>query len=165
MMISSRILLLFLIIPAIELVLLVRMGQWVGFWPTVGMIVLTGAGGGYLAKREGLSVWMRFNENLSRGGLPGRELMDGIIILCSGILLLAPGVLTDIVGLVGLFPPTRTLIRTYALNRIERSLHAGTMRVGIFGAFTPSGFGAPPEPAEGQWAGTPKDTPDYARRP
>lgn len=165
MTIFGRLLLLFLIVPAIELALLIRVGQWVGFWPTLAMILLTGVAGSYLAKREGLGIWRQFNENISSGGLPGRELMDGIIILCSGALLLAPGVLTDVAGMFGLFPPTRSLIRKYALRRIERTMRTGTLRVGLFGGFGPGGFGAPPNERGDAWAGTPRETPTYTNSP
>jgi len=129
----GRLLLLFTIVPVVELVLLVWMGGRVGFWPTVGLIVVTAFAGAWLAKREGLSVWARFQRRLASGGLPGRELTDGLIILVSGALLLTPGVLTDVVGMLGLLPPSRAAIRAYLSGRMQRAVAGGTAQVMTFG--------------------------------
>lgn len=116
----ARLLALFLITPVIELALLIQLGNWIGFWPTIGIIALTGITGTYLARREGLSVWGRFNDRLASGDLPGRELLDGVIILVAGALLITPGVITDVVGFVGLIPATRSLIRRRLSARFQR---------------------------------------------
>jgi len=143
----ARLVILFLITPAIELALLLKVGQLIGHWETVGIIVLTGLAGSYLAKREGLSAWQRLNQSLSKGGLPGKELVDGVIILVAGALLITPGVLTDVVGFMGLIPPTRALIRKLIMNRVKKKMEDGSLNVqfGFFGGF-PSGNddGEPP---------------------
>ncbi|WP_022836562.1 FxsA family protein [Salisaeta longa] len=149
----ARLLFLFLTVPAVELALLLQIGQRIGFWPTVGIIVVTGVVGSYLAKREGLAAWKRLNDKLGRGGLPGRELMDGVIILMAGALLLTPGVLTDVVGLLGLLPPSRALIRRYVLKRIERKMQHSTgtasIQWGFFGG--PGGGNASSTDAPSAW--------------
>lgn len=134
MKILARLLALFLIMPVVELFLLLQFEEWTDQWTggyglivTLGLILLTGVTGGYLAKREGLSVWGRLKKQLDFGGLPGRELMDGAIILVSGALLVTPGVLTDFFGLAGLFPPTRALIRKVVMRRFERAVQSGTI--------------------------------------
>ncbi len=131
----ARLFAFFLIIPVIDLALLLRISQWIGFWWTVALIVGTALIGSYLSKREGLAVWRRLQDQLSAGGLPGRELLDGVIILIAGGLLIAPGVLTDTMGILGLFPPTRALIRKLAMRRIKKKMREGTLqtRFGIFG--------------------------------
>lgn len=106
-----RLFLLFVVVPAIELMLLIEIGGIIGTLPTFGIIVATGLAGSALARSQGLSVWRRFQTRLSEGRMPGDELIDGLIILVSGALLLTPGVLTDVVGLAGLVPFTRRLIR------------------------------------------------------
>lgn len=109
--IGMRLILLFVVVPAIELMLLIEIGQVIGTLPTFGLILVTGLAGSALARTQGLSVWRKFQARLSAGRMPGDELIDGLIILVSGALLLTPGVLTDIVGLAGLIPLTRRLIR------------------------------------------------------
>lgn len=136
----GRLILLFLLMPAVELGLLIQVDKLIGFWPTIGMIILTGIAGSYLARREGLSVWGRLNDRLNAGGLPGKELLDGVIILVAGALLVTPGVLTDVIGFLGLIPWTRAGIRKVVMNRIQKKVDSGglQMQFGFFGG----GFGA-----------------------
>jgi UPF0716 protein FxsA len=136
----GRLLALFLVVPLVELVLLVWIGGRVGLWPTLGLLVATALAGSWLAKREGLAALGRFQARLAAGQLPGRELTDGLIILVAGVLLLTPGILTDVAGLLGLLPPTRAWIRRRLEARVQRALAGG--RVGVFSAGRP--FGAPP---------------------
>lgn len=165
----GRLLALFLIVPVVELALLIQLGGLIGFWPTIGIIVLTGITGTYLAKREGLSVWRRFNDRLKQGQLPGRELLDGVIILVAGALLITPGVLSDIAGLIGLVPVTRGVLRRYLDARIQKASKQGSVFFSFGGSapFSSSGahFGeseAPPLAEEGsKWQGQPRDRPEY----
>lgn len=131
----ARLFFLFLVTPTVELILLFKVGEVIGSWPTVALIIATGVAGSYLARREGLSAWQRLNQSIARGGLPGKELLDGVIILVSGALLITPGVLTDIVGFSGLLPPTRALIRTFIMKRVKRKMEDGSlnMQFGFFG--------------------------------
>jgi len=112
------IVLLFIVLPFIELSLLLEIGSKIGGLNTIGIVVATGILGGYLAKREGLLVWRRFQAKLAMGGLPGDEIFDGVIVLASGALLITPGVITDFVGLLGLLPPTRMLIKQQLRKRV-----------------------------------------------
>ena len=144
----ARILALFLILPAVELALLMYVSTIIGFWETVAIIVVTGIVGGLLAKREGVSAWNRLNRKMAGGGLPGDELVDGVIILIAGALLVTPGVLTDVVGFMGLIPPSRRMIRRYALKRFRKKAEQGQM------GFYMGGFGQAP-------GASPYDTPPY----
>lgn len=165
----GRLLALFLIVPVIELALLIQIGGWIGFWPTVGIIVLTGLAGSYLAKREGLAVWKQFNERLHSGGLPSRELLDGVIILISGALLITPGVFSDVAGLIGLVPATRKLIRNYVNGRIRGAVERGTVSTSFRGFSSStggSGVAGGSRSAEhredgGSWQGDPRDVPHH----
>ncbi|NBC00445.1 MAG: FxsA family protein [Bacteroidetes bacterium] len=148
----ARILALFLILPAVELALLMYVSTLIGFGETVAIIVVTGIVGGLLAKREGVSAWNRLNRKMAGGGLPGDELVDGVIILIAGALLVTPGVLTDVVGFMGLIPPSRRMIRRYALKRFRKKADQGQM------GFYMGGFGQAPE-------GSPYDTPPYDTPP
>ncbi|TDI75908.1 MAG: FxsA family protein [Bacteroidetes bacterium] len=109
----SRLLALFIIVPAVELYLLIQIGAMIGALETFGIILITGLIGSYLAKTQGLATLIKFQKKLASGQLPGKELADGVIILVSGAFLLTPGVLTDAVGLLGLFPLTRPMIRKW----------------------------------------------------
>lgn len=112
------ILFLFIVLPFVELTLLLRIGAEIGALNTLGIVVATGLLGGYLAKHEGLAVWRRFQAKLASGAMPGDELLDGVIVLASGALLVTPGVITDAIGLLGLFPPTRMLIKQQLRKRV-----------------------------------------------
>lgn len=157
----GRLLLLFVVVPIVELSLLIRIGDIIGFWPTIGIILLTGTAGSFFAKREGFSVWQRLNRRLASGQLPGKELLDGVLILLAGAFLITPGVLTDVVGFLALLPPSRNLIGAYIQKRLQKSLKAGTIHVGF------SGFGVPrppsphQEPPPAEWGGTARETPSY----
>ncbi len=125
----GRLLLLFTIVPVIELTLLVWLGEQIGLWPTVGLIAATAVIGSALAHREGLSALARFRARVASGDVPGDELIDGILILISGAFLLTPGVLTDVVGFLGLLPPTRAIIKRIVSKRIKQSLLSGSVSV------------------------------------
>lgn len=139
MSILSRLALLFVAIPLLELYLLIRLGGAIGLMPTLALCVLTGVAGAWLARREGLRALFSFQERLTRGGVPGRALMDGLCILLGGALLLTPGLLTDLFGFALLLPPSRRWIQDRMKRRIERQLADGTIRVTTFGAHPGAG--------------------------
>lgn len=104
-------LLAFIVIPTSELAVLFYTGQQIGMLSTIGLIFLTGFVGAYLAKKQGLKAWSDFNQRMTRMETPGDALIDGVCIFIGGILLLMPGFITDIVGLLLLFKGPRNLIR------------------------------------------------------
>lgn len=152
MSLFGRLFALFLIVPVLDLALLVAVGGRIGFWPTLAIVVLTAAAGSWLARREGVAAWQRVQQKMASGGVPGPELIDGLVILISGTLLLTPGFLTDVVGLLGLFPPTRSVVRTALRRRFEHAVQSGSVRVvgGTMGGtpFQRSPFGPPRPPIE-----------------
>lgn len=165
----GRLLAIFLITPVVELALLLQLGGVIGVLPTVALIAVTGVAGSYLARREGLSVWRRFNARMQRGELPGTELIDGMIILVAGALLITPGVLTDVVGFLGLIPFTRRYLRKYVNKRIQRAMERGSVRL-TFGGFqarpaedSQSGSPVPDESGDEDdaWGGRRRDKPRY----
>ena len=99
--------LLFTLVPLVELWLLVQIGEVVGLPATLAAVVMTGALGASLAKREGLRTLHAWQESLARGQLPEEGLASGLLILVGGIFLVTPGVLTDVIGLSMLLPPLR----------------------------------------------------------
>ncbi|MCB9611137.1 MAG: FxsA family protein [Sandaracinus sp.] len=121
-------LLLFTVVPLVELWLLLWIGDRVGFWPTVGIVLATGLIGATLAKAEGLRVVQRWQEATSRGQLPEEGVLGGLLVLVGGVFLITPGVLTDVTGLLLLFPPTRRLVAGFVRRRFERGMQNGAVQ-------------------------------------
>jgi len=105
MSLFARLALLFVGLPLLELFILVRMGELVGFLPTVGLVMLTGFAGATLARVEGLRTLWSIQGDLARGRVPGKALFEGLSILVGGALLLTPGILTDLLGFACPFLP------------------------------------------------------------
>lgn len=116
---------LFILAPAVELYLLIQTGRLIGGLNTLGLIILTGFLGAYLAKREGRRVWEYAQYRMSRGEVPTDSILDGICVFAGGMLLLAPGFLSDIIGLALLLPFTRPLPKLLLLRFIRRRLNNG----------------------------------------
>jgi UPF0716 protein FxsA len=125
--------LLFILVPAIELILLINIGGMIGVLPTLAIIVITGALGASLARWQGLSVLREVQSKLARGGLPAGALVDGVIILIAAALLLTPGFLTDLVGFSCLVPGIRSVLKAAAWKRLEKSVREG--KTGLFVQF------------------------------
>lgn len=106
-----RLWLLFVVLPLVELAILIWIGQWIGAWATIGAVILVGAIGAWLAKHQGLKTWNRIRESLSKGTMPGAELVDGLLILIAAVLLITPGVLTDAAALLLFVPAVRRFLR------------------------------------------------------
>ena len=121
----GRLLLLFIAVPAVELALLIELGRWIGTPGTLAIIVLTGAAGASLARRQGLRVLRELQEESAAGRLPAAPLMDGAIILLAGALLITPGILTDVFGFLCLVPATRALGRRAIQRWFERAVRQG----------------------------------------
>jgi len=108
--------LLFIGVPLLEIVVLLRVGRAIGPWWTVLLLILSAVAGAWLIKREGRRTLHALSEALSRGRMPAREIADGILILVGGTLMLTPGFITDVVGILVILPLTRPLARG-ALSR------------------------------------------------
>lgn len=109
--------LLFVALPIAEIYALIKMGSWLGLFPTLAILVLVSAAGAALVKREGLRVFRRFKEQIAAGNMPTNEMVDGVCLLIAGVLLVVPGFVTDAVGLLLLLPPFRLLLR----RRLKKS--------------------------------------------
>jgi len=103
--------LLFLVVPLVELYVLIQVGQEIGALWTIALLVLVSVIGAWLAKREGFGVWLRMQDQVAAGRMPGIELVDAFLILLAGALLLTPGFVTDLLAIVLLIPPGRALVR------------------------------------------------------
>lgn len=131
-----RLFLLFTLVPLAELWLLLRIGAWVGLLPTLGIVVGTGVAGAWLARREGVRCWAAVQGELAGGRVPGEELLHALLVLAAGLLLVTPGILTDVTGLLLLVRPVRRL----AVRALGRRLEAGVRR-GSVRFFTSAGRG------------------------
>ncbi len=130
-------LLLFVVVPLLELYLLLFVGSQIGFWPTVGIVLVTGALGATLAKREGMRVWHSYRESLAAGRLPDEGIVGGLLVLLGGVLLITPGMITDLAGFLLLLPRTRKLVADRVRAAVDRKLQQGVMQVITHG---PDGF-------------------------
>src|ERR687889_2873697 len=110
---------LFIVVPIAELAVLIQIGQLIGVWWTIALLVADAILGSLLARSQGRTVWRRFNEALRAGRPPAREVMDGALVLFGGALLLTPGFLSDILGVFLLLPPTRALVRALLVRRFS----------------------------------------------
>ncbi len=102
---------LFIVVPIAELFVIIRVGEWIGVWPTLALLLADALLGSLLLRHQGRGAWRRFNEALAQRRFPGKEVADGVLIVIGGTLLLTPGFLSDIVGIFFLIPPTRALAR------------------------------------------------------
>ncbi|MFT5089076.1 MAG: UPF0716 protein FxsA [Candidatus Latescibacterota bacterium] len=127
-----RLLLLFTIVPIVELALLIEVGRQIGSLPTVALVLVTGAAGAALARSQGLLAFQRLRQGFGQGQSPGDALLDGVLVLVGGLLLLTPGILTDLVGFGVLLPSTRKLIRRYLREAIARRLQPNTIHTTNF---------------------------------
>jgi UPF0716 protein FxsA len=112
----------FVVMPLVELYVVIQVGQWIGAWWTILLLVVDSMIGAWLIKREGGRAWRALRAKLDGGGVPGRELADGALVLIGGTLLLTPGFVTDAMGLVLVLPVTRPIFRrlltAYAASRV-----------------------------------------------
>lgn len=120
-----RLLALFVLLPLAELALLIQIGQWIGLGWTLALVVATGFLGAALARRQGLRAWVAIQTELRAGRMPARELVDGLLILIGGIVLLTPGILTDLAGFALLVPATRAAVKRSLQRRFERAVERG----------------------------------------
>ncbi len=128
----GRLLLLFIIVPAVELALLIEVGSRIGTLATLALIVATGVVGATLARSQGLSVLRQVQRDLAEGRLPAGALVDGAIILVAGALLMTPGILTDALGFLCLLPGFRHLIKRVLWRRFESAVRDQRIRVSIY---------------------------------
>jgi UPF0716 protein FxsA len=122
-----RLLLLFTIVPVLELYLLIRIGSAIGAASTIALVILTGVLGAYLARNQGFAVLLSIRQRLDRGEFPADEMIDGLCILVAAVVLVTPGIVTDLLGFLLLFPPTRSVLR----KALVRYLHVHVANVQV----------------------------------
>ena len=117
-----RLLLLFVVLPAVELALLIELGSRFGTLHTLALIVITGVVGASLARGQGLAIVRQIQSEVAEGRLPAQSLVDGVIILLAAALLVTPGVLTDAFGFLCLVPAFRSRVKHVLWRRLERAV-------------------------------------------
>jgi UPF0716 protein FxsA len=137
------ILVLLLVVPIAELAVLIQVGSAIGLGWTILLLIAVSVLGSWLVKREGLGLWVRANRELAAGRMPTKELLDGLLVLFAGALLLTPGFLSDVVGILLLLPPTRAVVRRVLRHRFERRLTIATMGDGRSAAWGGPGRARP----------------------
>ena len=125
----GKLFLLFAVVPFVELALLIRLGGWVGFWPTLGLVIASGAVGAFLARTQGARVLNEIRSDLAAGRMPADKLLDGLMILVGGVLLLTPGFLSDLAGMLLLLPFTRSRFKRGLAYRLEQMVRSGQVNV------------------------------------
>jgi UPF0716 protein FxsA len=110
--------LVFLVMPLLELAVIIKIGAAIGVLNTIGLLLLSSIVGGWLMKREGLGVLRRIQGAVAEGRVPGKELADAALILFGGALMVAPGFVTDFLGILLLLPPVRAAVRRVLLRVI-----------------------------------------------
>jgi UPF0716 protein FxsA len=138
-----RLILLFTVLPLVELSLLLRIGEWLGAGPTIGLVIATGVVGAWLARREGARTWGRVQADVAGGRMPGAELLDALLIFIAGLVLVTPGVLTDLAGLLLLIRPARELVARRIRKRLAARMQFQTVGFGPGTADWPTDPGTP----------------------
>ena len=110
---------LFVVLPLVDLTVLTLLGTKLGLGLTVVLVLISGFAGAGLAKSQGLRVWQGIQRDMAEGRVPAQGLVDGVLILIAGGMLMAPGFITDILGLALLFPAVRAPIKAYLRRRLE----------------------------------------------
>jgi UPF0716 protein FxsA len=109
-----------LVVPILELWVIVQVAQGIGFLETLALLIAISIAGAWLLKQQGIATWRRLQNTIERGEVPAQEVVDGALILFGGALLLTPGFVTDIVGIVLLLPPTRAILKRSSRRVLAR---------------------------------------------
>jgi len=129
----GRFFLLFTLVPLLELYILIKIGSYIGAFQTVALVVFTALFGVVIARIEGLRKLQQIKQSLAQGIVPAEEMVDGVLIFVAGILLIIPGVLTDLFALILLIPYTRTLFKRWLRRRFDRMVATGNIRLQHYG--------------------------------
>ena len=151
---------LFITVPILEIFVIIQVGQAIGPWWTILILVADSILGSILMRSQGRAVWRRFNDTLAAGRPPAREVIDGVLVIFGGALLLTPGFTTDLVGVLLLLPPSRAVVRRLLVQRF-----AHRVVVSGAGAFASRGAGRVSYPRDDfDVDGTATDVDDPPRR-
>src|SRR3954452_19258843 len=133
--------LVFIVVPIAALYVIFKIGDAIGWAPTLALLVLDSLLGSWLMRSQGRTVWNRFQETMQAGRIPHREVFDGVLVIFGAAFLITPGFITDIVGVFLLLPPTRALMRRFLIRRGGR----------MFGISMATGRRTPVTPRQADW--------------
>ncbi len=119
-------LLLFILVPLAEIAMFMFVGDLIGFWPTLAVVLVTAFIGTYLLKQQGLAVLSQAQSASGRGELPINSVIDGVFLLIAGAFLLTPGILTDIIGFSFMIPAVRRFLGTYLYKKFAKNISVST---------------------------------------
>src|SRR5919206_5269262 len=154
--------LLFVVVPIVELFVIIQVGEAIGVLPTIALLIADSVLGSMLMRSQGRAAWRRFNAAIREGRIPHREVLDGVLVIFGGALLLTPGFVTDVLGIVLLLPPSRAVVRNLVGRRlVPRMVASGLGGFGVGGGGG-GGRGARPRPPPRPPAPPPRGGP---RRP
>jgi len=128
-----RLFFLSILVPLLELYILIKIGGYLGAFQTVALVVFTALLGIVIVRLQGLRTLQKIRQSLSQGIVPAEELVDGVLIFVGGILLIIPGVLTDLFALVLLIPYTRTIFKRWLRRRFDRMIATRNIRLHYYG--------------------------------
>ena len=128
-----KLILLFTIIPIIELAILIKLGTAIGIGKTLLIVILTGITGALLTKIQGLQILYKIRDEVNSGRVPASYLFDGFLIFIAGVLLITPGLLTDIIGFLMLVPYTRQVLKEQLARIVKDKIDKGEVRISFFG--------------------------------
>ncbi len=149
---------LFILIPLAELYVIIQVGGAIGLIPTLFLLLLDALLGSMLLRHQGRAAWIQFNRALAENRLPHKEVFDGILVILGGALLITPGFITDIFGLVLLIPPTRAIVRGIMSRIVRRRMAMGATVWSVGRASRPPRRG--PAPGGAGPSGPPPRNPD-----
>jgi UPF0716 protein FxsA len=122
----------FTLIPFLEIYLLIKIGSYIGAFNTVMIVILTGFLGALLARYQGLQTILRVRESLNRGQIPASEMLDALLIFLAGVVLITPGFLTDIAGLIILIPRTRSLFKVWIQRKFTQWINQNRVDISFY---------------------------------
>src|SRR3954452_1564115 len=117
--------LIFILVPIVELAVLIQIGQLIGVWWTIALLIADAVLGTVLVRSQGRAAWRRFVTAVNAGRIPHREVLDGALVIFGGALLMTPGFVTDVFGALFLFPPTRAVLRRLLVRRATLRVMGG----------------------------------------
>src|ERR671929_1202527 len=122
----APLILLFIVVPIAELAVIIEVGQAIGVWWTIALLIADSLLGSMLMRSQGRAAWRRLGEALRAGRPPAREVLDGALVVFGGALLVTPGFISDVLGLLLLLPPTRAVVRRVLVRRVGRRVLEGS---------------------------------------
>lgn len=167
-------LLLFILVPVIEIGLFIQVGGWLGLWPTLALVLITAFVGASLVRSQGLMTLASVQDRLNRGELPAQQILEGVMLAVAGVLLLTPGFMTDAMGMLVLLPGPRATLAKQVMKRVtvsqasfsQGNFHQGGNAQGPFGEdpFRRGGRGEDGNTFEGEYERKDDDDDDHRLR-